>query len=98
MLRAKKILAYVADRIEAAPDYHSENALKPEEYLEIYCHDQVHGYILSVYDELALTIFVACAEYHDTCNFACLCVENWRRCALVLQNQWQEKDLGREKT
>lgn len=41
MLRAKKILAYVAERIETPPAEPDANALKPEEYLEIYCHDQV---------------------------------------------------------
>lgn len=41
MLRAKKILAYVAERIEAAPEYPAPDALKPEEYLDLYCHDQV---------------------------------------------------------
>ena len=41
MLRVKKILAYVAERIEAAPEKQDLNALKPEEYLELYCYDQV---------------------------------------------------------
>jgi hypothetical protein len=41
MLRVKKILAYVAERIEAAPEQPSPDALKPEEYLELYCYDQV---------------------------------------------------------
>jgi WD repeat-containing protein 48 len=41
MLRVKKILAYVAERIEAAPEKPDPNALKPEEYLELYCYDQV---------------------------------------------------------
>jgi hypothetical protein len=41
MLRVKKILAYVAERIEAAPEHPDPNALKPEEYLELYCYDQV---------------------------------------------------------
>ncbi|KAH6711116.1 WD repeat protein-like protein [Leptodontidium sp. 2 PMI_412] len=40
MLRVKKILAYVAERIEAAPEQPDPNALKPEEYLELYCYDQ----------------------------------------------------------
>jgi len=40
MLRVKKILAYVAERIEAAPEHPDPNALKPEEYLELYCYDQ----------------------------------------------------------
>ena len=41
MLRAKKILAYVAERIEAQPTQPEENPLRVEEYLELYCHDQV---------------------------------------------------------
>ncbi|TVY15335.1 UBP9-binding protein [Lachnellula arida] len=40
MLRVKKILAYVAERIEAAPEIPDPDALKPEEYLELYCYDQ----------------------------------------------------------
>jgi len=39
MLRAKKILAYVAERIEPQPEKPDPNALKPEEYIELYCHD-----------------------------------------------------------
>jgi WD repeat-containing protein 48 len=43
MLRAKKILAYVAERIEpgAEDEKEKEGALKPEEYLELWCHNQV---------------------------------------------------------
>ncbi|EHK97707.1 putative Uncharacterized WD repeat-containing protein C31A2.14 [Glarea lozoyensis 74030] len=41
MLRVKKILAYVAERIEPAPEVPDPNALSPEEYLELYCYDQV---------------------------------------------------------
>jgi WD repeat-containing protein 48 len=41
MLRVKKILAYVAERIEPAPEVPDPNALNPEEYLELYCYDQV---------------------------------------------------------
>ena len=41
MLRAKKILAYVAERIETLPAQPDPSALKPEDYLELYCHDQV---------------------------------------------------------
>ncbi|KAK8094719.1 UBP9-binding protein [Apiospora hydei] len=41
MLRVKKILSYVAERID--PSFHEadENALKPEEYLELYCNEQL---------------------------------------------------------
>lgn len=44
MLRAKKILAYVAERIEPAVEPGSEkegDELKPEEYLDLYCQNQV---------------------------------------------------------
>ena len=41
MLRAKKILAYIAERIETPRTEPNLAALKPEEYLELYCHDQV---------------------------------------------------------
>ncbi|KAI1851621.1 hypothetical protein JX266_003083 [Neoarthrinium moseri] len=41
MLRVKKILAYVAERIDPPPEEPEENALKPEEYLELYCNDQL---------------------------------------------------------
>jgi hypothetical protein len=44
MLRAKKILSYVAERIEPAPEKPDPNALKPEEYLDLYCHDQVRAF------------------------------------------------------
>ena len=41
MLRVKKILAYVAERIDPSPEEPDADALKPEEYLELYCNDQV---------------------------------------------------------
>jgi len=44
MLRAKKILSYVAERIESALEKPDPNALKPEEYLDLYCHDQVSAF------------------------------------------------------
>ena len=44
MLRARKILAYVAERIEPPPSKEEVEAgevLKHEEYLELYCQNQV---------------------------------------------------------
>ena len=41
MLRAKKILSYVAERIEPQHEQADPEALKPEEYLELYCQNQV---------------------------------------------------------
>lgn len=40
MLRVKKILAYISERVEPEQE-EDPNALKPEEYLELYCNDQV---------------------------------------------------------
>ncbi|KAI0385311.1 WD40 repeat-like protein [Hypomontagnella monticulosa] len=41
MLRVKKILAYVAERIDPQAEEPEPEALKPEEYLELYCNDQL---------------------------------------------------------
>ncbi|KAJ5620404.1 hypothetical protein N7510_004388 [Penicillium lagena] len=42
MLRAKKVLAYVAERIDPAnPDEPEESRMPPEEYLELYCQKQI---------------------------------------------------------
>lgn len=41
MLRAKKICAYVTERIEPQPERPDPHALKPEDYLELYCQDKV---------------------------------------------------------
>jgi WD repeat-containing protein 48 len=44
MLRARKILGYVAERIEQAPtkeEAEAEGRLRPEEYLELWCNGQV---------------------------------------------------------
>ncbi|KAL2132400.1 hypothetical protein VTI74DRAFT_3877 [Chaetomium olivicolor] len=44
MLRVKKILAYVADRIDPVPEGEErgqEERLRPEEYLELYCNEQM---------------------------------------------------------
>lgn len=42
MLRAKKIISYVAERIDPPnPDEPEEDAMKPEEYLELYCQQVV---------------------------------------------------------
>ncbi|KAF2120584.1 WD repeat protein-like protein [Lophiotrema nucula] len=45
MLRARKILSYVAERIEPAPQTEEEKEamLKPEEYLELYCQNQLRS-------------------------------------------------------
>lgn len=50
MLRARKILGYVADRLEkdqdGLPVPVNPDGLKPEEYLELYCQDKVSRRVL----------------------------------------------------
>ncbi|RYP06693.1 hypothetical protein DL764_002995 [Monosporascus ibericus] len=41
MLRVKKILAYVAERIDPTYSEDDTDALRPEEYLELYCNEQL---------------------------------------------------------
>lgn len=41
MLRVKKILSYVAERIDPSLEEAGEKGLKPEDYLELYCNEQV---------------------------------------------------------
>ena len=40
MLRARKIMGYVAERIEPAPNPNVPS-MAPEEYLELYCNNQL---------------------------------------------------------
>ncbi|KAF4447646.1 hypothetical protein F53441_8850 [Fusarium austroafricanum] len=41
MLRVRKILSYVAERIEPPLEEPEENLMRPEEYLELYCNEQL---------------------------------------------------------
>ncbi|KAI9713174.1 MAG: hypothetical protein M1820_001159 [Bogoriella megaspora] len=41
MLRARKVLAYVAERVEPQSEHIQPDAMKPEEYLELYCQGQL---------------------------------------------------------
>ncbi|KAF2496223.1 WD repeat protein-like protein [Lophium mytilinum] len=64
MLRARKILAYVAERIE--PSTKEEDELKPEEYLELYCQGQVckPRTLLYILNKLTISAHIS---HHDTC-------------------------------
>ena len=61
MLRAKKILAYAAERIEPPPLEPGPHALKPEEYLELYCQNHVgfsvHHFLPSIFSGTLLSVF-----------------------------------------
>lgn len=60
MLRVKKILAYVAERIEPIPEVDDPDALKPEEYLELYCNDQVSRIDPSCPSRASVSFFHKC--------------------------------------
>lgn len=93
MLRAKKILAYIAERIEPQPEHIDPDPLKPEEYLDLYCQNQVctfpHHSLPSTLGGLQkLTrgrLFIARPAPHDPRDAASSRLEDGRRCALVLQ-------------
>lgn len=71
MLRAKKILAYIAERIDPPnPDEPEENQMKPEEYLELYCQKTVCILTSSLLVSV-LTCPPASPPEHDSCNYAC---------------------------
>ena len=70
MLRVKKILSYVAERIEAPSEAAGENDLKPEEYLELYCNDQVCLVFCGRAWPQLLTLVPAVAQLHEPCDTA----------------------------
>ena len=56
MLRARKILGYIAERLEPDLDREAEDALRPEDYLQLYCQDKVRE---------AFTIYItSCTDCH----------------------------------
>lgn len=86
MLRAKKILAYVAERIEPQPEEEDPNALGAEEYLELYCHNQVRLSLRSIparIRTLTLGLLVGTAN-NDARNITSTCMEKWRGRYIVL--------------
>ena len=78
MLRAKKILAYVAERIEPQPEHPDPNALRPEEYLELYCQNQVSYLHALRRVDFSLKWPLASFTYHHACNPASARMEDGR--------------------
>lgn len=70
MLRAKKIISYVAERIDPAnPDEPEENAMKPEEYLELYCLNMVCIAPTRSSSRLdSILILIVDTSEYDTCD------------------------------
>jgi WD repeat-containing protein 48 len=80
MLRVKKILAYVAERIEAAPENPDPEALRPEEYLDLYCYDQVRFLTLFLYE----CLLIICQKLPVSMSLATLRAHVWKGGADVM--------------
>ena len=91
MLRVKKILGYVAERIEPVPETHDPNALKPEEYLDLYCYDQVCFLLLCFVWRFANIWSLEIANLNVPRNTASPHLERWKRRPSILQEQRQEE-------
>jgi WD repeat-containing protein 48 len=85
MLRARKILAYVAERIEPAPPPPIPTevadtqppALRPEEYLELYCQNQVSA--LNSFPSLCITNLLTMLQLiSPTMTLATIRAHIWR--------------------
>ena len=97
MLRAKKIMAYVAERIEPGPPADKEadpDALKPEEYLELWCQNQVCRLRRNTF-VLARLHIADRAHNNDPRDHTLAPVARRRRHHPVLQGKRQEGDFTR---
>lgn len=90
MLRTKKILAYVAERIEPASEREATD-LKPEDYLELWCQNQVSCMSSNgggrEWKETMMTNMRTCVDrphHHDPCHDPLAFVAWRRRCGVVL--------------
>lgn len=81
MLRVKKILAYVAERVDPTleePENNPEEnpgAMKPEEYLELYCNEQVSLRVECQWSRACANTCLAAAHRHDPRDPTCLYME-----------------------
>jgi hypothetical protein len=92
MLRAKKVLAYVAERIDPAnPDDPEESVMPPEEYLELYCQKTVKFSALQT-AILYTDNILALSTEHDPCNNPHMLVAHLRRHDPLLQSKRQERN------
>jgi len=87
MLRARKIMAYVAERIEPQPEKPDPDAMKPEEYLELYCNNQVSiSRCIDVTRNVRLIKTLDYPANHDTSYHSCPRLAWWWGCHHSLQS------------
>jgi WD repeat-containing protein 48 len=91
MLRVKKILGYISERIEPEQE-EDPNALKPEEYLELYCNDQVRSpYFFPSFTDVSISnnkpLLTAATSNNEPSHPPNPCLEGWKRHYALLQSQ-----------
>lgn len=94
MLRVKKILAYVAERIDPSSDESDEGALKPEEYLELYCNEQVCWCLPPYFDDI-LKEFAVVTHRDESSDPSCPYLERRQRCGIALQGERAKRNPQR---
>lgn len=104
MLRAKKVLAYVAERIDPPdPEEPEESRMPAEEYLELYCQKTVSFVLLSFFFFFFFPLLQfqlkvhslhlpAMFTQHDTSNHPHTHLAHFRRYGPVLQSERQERN------
>lgn len=92
MLRTKKVLAYVAERIDPAnPDDPEENVMPPEEYLELYCQKTVGIPALRA-AVCYIDNILALSAKHDPSNHPHMLMAHLWRHDPLLQGKRQERN------
>lgn len=96
MLRAKKILGYVAERIEPGPEEGEERG-RAEEYLELWCLGQVSTFISSSLYAVAVLIYILTGRrsHNDPRHHPLPPLARRRRYRALLQGQRQAPDQAR---
>jgi WD repeat-containing protein 48 len=93
MLRTKKILAYVAERIDPAnPDEPAESVMPPEEYLELYCRKMVCSSVILYSSHTNRNRPSALSTKHDSSNDSHAPLAHLGRYGSPLQDKRQERD------
>lgn len=93
MLRARKILGYVAERIEPAPTKeeldkmheNGEQMLRPEEYLELYCNNQV----CPIFSLVFLNLFCAPIKNGNKTDFSVQLISPTMTLASIRAHIWR---------
>lgn len=94
MLRVRKILSYVAERIESPEEEPEADSLRPDEYLELYCNEQVcHlGASTQLFVGVTNTKLLVTRSVDELSNLTNPCVEGRQRHRPPVQGQRSKGD------